>query len=90
MESQICPGCGACIGEDEWFCPFCDWGLDDDEEDLCPHGIPFEEDCKDCDEDEDDNDNGDIAPPPVKVRRRRKPQRKPVKKSRRSKQRLRR
>lgn len=27
METKICAGCGEQIGEDEWFCPFCSYGL---------------------------------------------------------------
>ena len=34
MDTKLCPHCGACIGEDEIICPFCDEGLVlfDDEE----------------------------------------------------------
>ncbi len=58
METKICPKCSACIGEGEWFCPFCDDGLDDEDDD-------FEDDLDDDDEDlEDDEDDEEEAEEP--------------------------
>jgi len=56
LETQLCPGCGACIGEDEWFCPFCDCDIPAafPEMDFCPHVVPLQENCNLCNKENED------------------------------------
>lgn len=53
IEEEMCgPRCLDC---DETPC-MCDDGDLDDDDDTCPHGVPFDEDCNECEDEEDDED----------------------------------
>ena len=44
-----------CLDCDETPC-MCDDGDLDEDDDVCPHGVPFDEDCDECEEEDEDED----------------------------------
>lgn len=49
--SQVCLDCDEtpCMCDDDDL-------LDDDDDDCCVHGVPFTEDCDECEEEDEDED----------------------------------
>lgn len=47
---------GALFGDSELE-RYEDVGDEDEEEDCCDHGIPYDEECEECEEDEDEKDD---------------------------------